>query len=100
MAEDLKAFETTSLHLAAALLVEIPGSLLSQIAPTPSVDGKRLITLQYPTPREADVQDLISRFLRHQLVVNLYEYNRALNRLRDSLHRQPEKEPCPSARSS
>ena len=94
-----KRFETTNLCLGAALLAEVPGCSLAQISPTPSVDGKRLLTLTYPLPQEAEVRRVVEAFLQRHLLINLYVYNRSLNLLRDRL-RQGEKAPCRSATPS
>ena len=94
-----KRFETTNLCLGAALLAEIPGCSLVQISPTPSVDGKRLLTLAYPPTQESNVRQVVEAFLQRRLAVDLYVYNRCLNLLRDRL-RQGEKAPCRSATPS
>ncbi|MBI3292103.1 MAG: hypothetical protein HYZ73_04755 [Elusimicrobia bacterium] len=97
--EERGDFQTVNLPLASALLAEIPGSALGRITPSPCVDGKRLIVIQYPPEREADVQRLVDLFHQRRLTVNLFSYNKAANLLRDLLHR-PEEKPCPSTRAS
>lgn len=93
-----RQFETTNICLGAALLANIPGSLLSRISTAPSIDGKRLLTIAYPPDQEASAQQIVQAFLQRRLVVDLYAYNRCLNRLRDRLHHS-EQQPCHSATS-
>ncbi len=81
-------FETTSLPLAAALLVQIPSATLIEIASRPSIDGKRLIVVGHPAIQARAVQSVVEQFHLRRLTVPLYLYNRALNTLRDRLHHQ------------
>ena len=83
---DLPQFETVNINLAAVLLSEIPGSQLLKIDPKPTVDGKRLLTVGYPASQEEVARRVITRFLNRELSVNLYAFNRWLNRIRDALH--------------
>ena len=78
-------FETTSIHLATALLVQVPGATLAHVSPTPSIDGKKLITVSYPPDQAQVVEILVEQFRNRQLVVPLYVYNRVLNSVRDRL---------------
>ena len=78
-------FETTSIHLAAAILVQVPYAALARIFPTPSVDGKRLIVLTYPASQTEVIRKVVEDFHGRRLVVPLYLFNRALNLLRDRL---------------
>jgi hypothetical protein len=89
---DLRRFETVNLNLAAVLLSRIPDSQLASISPAPSIDGKRLLTIRYPADQEQAVQRLVERFVQRNLVVNLYDFNRTLNGIRDALHRTREAE--------
>ena len=82
---DVRDFETTSIHLAAALLTVIPDAQLSHIAPDPSIDGKRLIAVRCPVNQQTSVQRLAEDFYARRLTVPLYAFNRALNLLRDRL---------------
>ena len=82
---DQRRFETTSLPLAASLLVAVPGSSLTEISSEPSIDGKRLFIVAYPPEQTQAVRDLVERFHGRRLVVPLYVYNRVLNTLRDRL---------------
>lgn len=81
----LQQFETTSIHLAAALLVQVPGTTLAHVTPDPSIDGKRLIVLAYPPDQASAIQRIVAEFHSRRLVVPLYLFNRALNLLRDRL---------------
>lgn len=82
---DRQPFETVSLHLASAVLVQVPNAAFIRVSSAPSIDGKRLIVLDYPTDQAATVQRVVEQFHSRQLVVALYPYNRALNALRDRL---------------
>lgn len=82
---DWLKFETTSIHLATALLVQVPGATLAHVAPTPSIDGKKVITLSYPPDQAQAVEILLEQFCNRRLVVPLYVYNRVLNSVRDRL---------------
>lgn len=82
---DLEQFETTSIHLAAAVLTSIPTSHLASITPNPTIDGKRLIVIQYPLSQQGKVKRLAEDFHARRLTVPLYAFNRALNLLRDRL---------------
>lgn len=85
---------TTNINLAACLLSLVPGSALAGIDPSPSVDGRRLIHVRYPTSQEASVRRLLAQFQDRTLVVPLYVFNRHVNLLRDLL-RQHECRPAP-----
>ena len=78
-------FETTSLPLAASLLVHVPDATVLSVSDEPSVDGKRLIAIGYPTDQAQEAQSLVQQFHARTLIVPLYTYNRALNVLRDRL---------------
>ena len=82
---DQQRFETTSLPLAASLLSSIQNAELVEISPNPSVDGKRLLIIGYPSTQTQAVNDLVDLFHSRRLVVPLYLYNRVLNTLRDRL---------------
>lgn len=81
-----REFKTVSIHLAACLLC-IPGSKLAKVAPRPSIDGKRIIHIRYPSRYEETAQRLIQQFLHRTLSINLYEFNKRLNVVRDCLLR-------------
>ena len=81
-------FETTNICLGAALLALIPGSSIASISTSPSVDGKRMLTLAYPAEQEHAVRQVIETFLQRRLLVDLYKYNLQLNSLRDQLHQK------------
>ena len=81
----LQQFETTSIHLAAAVLTSVSNSRLARITPDPVIDGKRVISIQYPASQQGTVQKLIEDFHARRLTVPLYSFNRALNLLRDRL---------------
>ena len=81
-------FETTNICLGAALLALIPGSSLVNISTSPSVDGKRMLTIAYPADQEPAARQVIEEFSQRRLVVDLYAYNKTLNGLRDQLHQQ------------
>ncbi len=80
-----QCFETTSIHLAAALLISVPGATLAHITPAPSIDGKRVLTLRYSLDHAEALQKTVEDFHARRLVVPLYFFNRALNLLRDHL---------------
>jgi hypothetical protein len=82
---DVERFETTSLTLASALLSQIPGAAVLSIAPEPSIDGKRLIVINYPSDEAQKALNLVRQFHARTLSVPLYPYNRVLNALRDRL---------------
>lgn len=84
-AAENRPFETTSIHLAAALLVQVQDAILAHVTSDPSIDGKRLIVVAYPPVQESTVQQIVTDFHSRRLVVSLYPYNRALNALRDRL---------------
>ncbi len=93
---DTKNFETTSIHLAAALLISVPGATLAHITPVPSIDGKRVLAIRYPLDQAEAIQKTAEDFHARRLLVPLYLFNRALNLLRDRLlsrqclHDQPQ----------
>ena len=82
---DQQRFETTSLPLAASLLSSIQNAELVEISRDPSVDGKRLLIIGYPSTQTQAVNDLVNQFHSRRLVVSLYRFNRVLNALRDRL---------------
>lgn len=82
---DEKQFETSNLPLASALLISVSGMTINGISFSPGIDGRRLIVLQYPLTQEAAVQRTAENFYKRCLTVHLYNYNRALNSLRDRL---------------
>lgn len=86
--DNVRRFETTNICLGAALLALVPGSSLVSISTSPSVDGKRMLTITYPADQESTARKTIEAFLQRRLVVDLYAYNKALNSLRDQLNQQ------------
>jgi hypothetical protein len=80
-----RLFETTSIHLASAILVHVPDSILVRVSNSPSIDGKRLMVLAYPAAAAQALQAVVEQFNTRRLVVPLYAYNRALNAVRDRL---------------
>ncbi len=84
-ATDRRLFETTSIHLASAILVHIPDSILIRVSNSPSIDGKRLIVLGYPAAAAQALHAVVEQFNTRRLVVPLYAYNRSLNTVRDRL---------------
>ena len=84
---DPKEFETTNLCLGAVVLSKITGSYFYGISPSTSTDGKRLLTIRYPSAQETTLRDVVGAFVRRRLTVDLYSYNRHLNLLRDELHK-------------
>lgn len=81
-------FETTNICLGAALLASVRGSSLFRISTSPSMDGKRTLTITYPAEQESTAKQVIEEFLQRRLTVPLYLYNVSLNSLRDQLHQQ------------
>lgn len=88
---DMRDFETTSIHLAAAVLTHIPQADLRRISSDRPVDGKRLIVIAVPAEQAEAFQTLVEDFHRRRLTVPLYRFNRILNLLRDHLmqHKRP-----------
>ena len=80
------SFRTTSLPLAAALLSEVRAASIGGISNTPSIDGRKLISITYPPAQEQAVSQVAELFHQRRLTVGLYPFNRALNALRDRLH--------------
>ncbi len=82
---DLHQFKTTSIHLAAAILAQVPDTTLVQVSSTPSIDGKRLIIVGYPSGQTKAVDSIVKQFHSRRLTVHLYNFNRVLNLVRDRL---------------
>ncbi len=82
---DEKCFETSSLPLAAALLVSVPSIVVDHISAKIGIDGRKTIVLRYSIDSESSVQEVLKDFHARSLNVSLYQYNRALNLLRDQL---------------
>ncbi len=80
-----RLFQSTSIHLSAAILVQIPGTTLAKVSDTPSIDGKRLIVLDYPADQAEALHRVVEQFHDRCLTLAIYPYNRALNMLRDRL---------------
>jgi len=82
---EMREFQTTSIHLATAVLTHLPRAALLRITPDRSIDGKRAIIMQYPAEQSDAFQQILEDFQRRRLTVPLYRFNRALNLLRDHL---------------
>jgi len=84
----MREFQTTSIHLAAALLVHVPGARISHITSETPIDGKCSIVLEYPADQVHAVRNVVEAFHQRRLTVALYPFNRTLNLLRDRLCKQ------------
>jgi len=81
----MNEFQTTSLHLAAAILLHVPSATLARITPTPEIDSKRIIVIAYPLNQAEALHKAVEDFHARRLLVPLYRFNRILNLLRDRL---------------
>ena len=80
----MKTFKTASLPLAAAILTEISGCDF-QINSDRTIDGKAIIRLFYPDSEENNLKKIVTSYGKKELLVNLYQYNRNLNVVRNVL---------------
>ena len=79
----MKYYETVSLHLGAAILTKIKGASFSGISG--GLSDRKIIKIQYPDLEESTLRELKDKFYAKELVIDLYEYNKHLNTLRDEL---------------
>jgi len=81
----MRTFDTTSLYLGAAILVEVDGSRLKEIDAINLVNGRKIIRIEYPIKQDKTVERIIDSFNRKKLVLNLYQYNKQLIFLKSKL---------------
>lgn len=76
-------YSTSEIKLSALLLSEIPEATF-QILPNGN-SFKKIVKIIYPSEYENDVNKLINEFIERRACVQVYQYNRNLNRLRDAI---------------
>lgn len=80
-----RTYETPNIHLAAAILSCVAESTIQAVDAKPTVNDRRVITVEYPEDQKLRVQDIAEKFRYKALEVNLYEYNQALASLKKIL---------------
>lgn len=79
---------TLSIHLAAALILMVPSAFVSDVIKENTSDGNWTIIIRYPIAMQQNVQVVVDLYNGKELTVNLFNYNRSLNLIRDLLSRK------------
>lgn len=83
-----KLFKSPSLHLISAILTEIPEVVFLALEDDLFDKNKKVIVISYPNSQDFEVQNTIEKFNNRELSINLFNFNRNLNFVRDRLIRE------------
>ena len=78
-------YETTDIKLSAVILSEIPCARLMGTDSDRLINSKKVLRIEYPAEYEEGFNDLVKNYAHKVQLVNVYNYNKNLNLIRNML---------------